>query len=144
MEAPSREELEARWPYWWLPNSADHALYEARVGGGGRFLIGLLTLTAPFVLLWPLDGELWLSVLSLVLVVTGGSQAVSAIRYATYCYWWAGVNPWWVRTNWLRPVRGVVLAAGTTARTVDAFGRNWAGLVSVLSLVLAVLALVLR
>lgn len=144
MEAPSRAELEAKWPYWWQPTSRDHALYEARMGGGVRFLVGVLTLTAPLILLWPVVGGRWLAVLSAVLVITGTSEAVAAIRYSTYCYWWAGLNPWWVRTDWLRPVRSMVLGAGTAARTVDAFGREWAGLIAVLALLLTVVTLFLR
>lgn len=133
-EPPSRERVVELWPYGWTPIDDEHALYEARAGAGIYFVAALGT-TGFGAGIWTVG----VPAIGGVLVLVGLAQLVWSIRYSTFCFWWAGHNPWWMRIPWLRPVRVAATIAGQAVQRADELGRRWRGLVSLLSLLLGIL-----
>lgn len=140
-EAPPPDEVRRRWPYNWLPSDRAHALYEAKVGGGLYVGVGVLILVMAASELRGSDG-LGQKAFWLTLIVAGLAQVANGLRYSTFCFWWGGVNPWWMRVEWTRPLRVVARHGGRTVQAVDAFGNRWTGLIAVLSLAISILGVV--
>lgn len=149
MEPPPQEWVKESWPYSWQPTDRDHALYEARFGGQVQTLVGLLSFVVGIYLATADPASVGLNrpglvIVGFVVIVAGVLQVLSGLRYSMFCYWWAGESPWWMRPPSPFTLIEVSFAkAGNVVAALDRFGRKYAGILALLSVLGTVLALAL-